>query len=146
MPVATDTRSAVALANRLRPVLLRLSRELRREAAAFGVTGRQAALLAVIKEHGRVGLGELAVGEGVSRAAMCKHVDRLEAAAMVKRLPGSSDDRRRVAIELTPEGERVLRRVRSQRTAWLATRLDRVDETELEAIDSAIEPLQALLR
>src|SRR5215471_18230670 len=79
MPVALDQRNAVSVANRLRPVLLRLSRELRREANAFGVTGGQATLLAVIEGKQPVGLGELAAGEGVSAAAMSKHVDRLEA-------------------------------------------------------------------
>ncbi len=133
------------MANRLRPVLLRISRELRREAHAFGVTGSQATLLAVVKRHRRIGLGKLAAGEGVSPAAMSKHVDRLEAAGLVARAPGASGDRRRVEIELTAEGERVLRRVRSHRTAWLAARLDQLGPRDLAAIDEAIEPLAALL-
>jgi DNA-binding MarR family transcriptional regulator len=146
MPVALEQRDAVSIANRLRPVLLRLSRELRREANAFGITGGQASLLAVIDGNRRIGLGELAAGEGVSPAAMSKHVDRLEAAGLVTRTPGSSGDRRRVEIELTPAGSRTLRRVRSHRTAWLAARLGQLDEHELEALDAAIEPLTALLR
>ena len=146
MPVALEQRDAVSIANRLRPVLLRLSRELRREANAFGITGGQASLLAVIDGNRRIGLGELAAGEGVSPAAMSKHVDRLEAAGLVARTPGSSGDRRRVEIELTPTGSRNLRRVRSHRTAWLAARLGQLDEHELEALDAAIEPLTALLR
>jgi DNA-binding MarR family transcriptional regulator len=145
MPVALDQRNAVSVANRLRPVLLRLSRELRREANAFGVTGGQATLLAVIEGKQPVGLGELAAGEGVSAAAMSKHVDRLEAAGLVTRTPGSSGDRRRVEIELTPPGSRTLRRVRSHRTAWLAARLGQLGEDELAALDSAIEPLAALI-
>ena len=146
MPVALEQRDAVSIANRLRPVLLRLSRELRREANAFGIIGGQASLLAVIDGNRRIGLGELAAGEGVSPAAMSKHVDRLEAAGLVTRTPGSSGDRRRVEIELTPAGSRTLRRVRSHRTAWLAARLGQLDEHELEALDAAIEPLTALLR
>ena len=146
MPVALEQRDAVSIANRLRPVLLRLSRELRREANAFGITGGQASLLAVIDGNRRIGLGELAAGEGVSPAAMSKHVDRLEAAGLVTRTPGSSGDRRRVEIELTPAGSRTLRRGRSHRTAWLAARLGQLDEHELEALDAAIEPLTALLR
>lgn len=145
MPPATEAHDAVSVANRLRPVMLRLSRELRREAHSFGVTGGQAGLLAVVKRHGRIGLGELAAGEGVSPAAMSKHVDRLETAALVTRAPGSSGDRRRVEIELTAEGERVLRRVRSHRTAWLAARLDQLGPGELATIDAAIEPLATLL-
>lgn len=134
---------AVEIASRVRPVLLRLSRELRREAQAFGVTGGQAALLVQIEKHGSVGLGELAAGEGVSAAAMSKHVDRLEAAGLVTRTPGG--DRRRVEIALTPEGRRTLRRVRSHRTAWLAERLRRLGEDDLLALERAIEPLATLL-
>ena len=144
MTGTANPSSAVSVANRLRPVLLRLARELRREARAFGVTGGQAALLAAVERRGRIGLGELAAGEGVSAPAMSKHVDRLEQAGLVSRVPGSSGDRRRVDIELTVEGQRVLRRVRSHRTAWLAARLDQLGPSELATIDAAIEPLAAL--
>jgi len=144
MTGTANPSSAVSVANRLRPVLLRLARELRREARAFGVTGGQAAQLAAVERRGRIGLGELAAGEGVSAPAMSKHVDRLEQAGLVSRVPGSSGDRRRVEIELTVEGQRVLRRVRSHRTAWLAARLDQLGPSELATIDAAIEPLAAL--
>lgn len=139
----TTQTDAVEVASLLRPVLLRLSRELRREAQQFGVTGGQATLLAQIEKHGTVGLGELAGGEGVSAAAMSKHVDRLETAGLVTRSPGG--DRRRVEIELTTAGRRTLRRVRSHRTAWLAERLGRLDENALAAVEKAVEPLAALL-
>jgi DNA-binding MarR family transcriptional regulator len=138
----TTQAEAVEVASLLRPVLLRLSRELRREAQQFGVTGGQATLLARI-EHGSVGLGELAAGEGVSPAAMSKHVDRLEAAGLVVRTPGG--DRRRVEIALTAPGRRTLKRVRSHRTAWLAERLGRLDEDDLAAVERAIHPLASLL-
>ncbi len=145
MSRVVGSERAIDVANRLRPVLLRLGRELRREASAFGVTGGQATLLAVIEGRGPVAVGELAAGEGVSRAAMTKQVDRLEDARLVRRARGSTADRRRVEVELTDEGRRVLSRVRSNRTAWLAARLERLDERELAAVDAAIAPLAALL-
>ena len=145
MSVTAETESAIAVANRLRPVLLRLARELRKEARAFGITGGQAGLLAVVERHARIGLGRLAAEEGVSPPAMSKHIDRLEEAGLVRRLAGASGDRRRVEIELTTEGKRILRRVRSQRTAWLAARLEQLDPNELAAVDRAIEPLSELL-
>lgn len=140
-----QTADTVAVANRLRPVLLRLSRELRREASAFGITGGQATLLATIEQAGTIGIGDLAAREGVSKAAMCRHIDRLEASRLVARAPSASGDRRRVAVGLTEEGERVLRRVRSHRTAWLAARLRNLDASALTAIDEAIDPLAALI-
>ncbi len=143
--VETEVADSIAVANRLRPVLLRLSRRLRREASAFGVTGGQATLLATIENEERIGITELAAREGVSRAAMCRHVDRLQALGLVSRTPASDGDRRRVAVELTASGVRTLRRVRSHRTAWLAARLERLDARALTAIDEAIGPLALLL-
>ena len=142
MSTATQA-DAVEVASLLRPVLLRLGRELRREAQVFGVTPGQATLLAQIEKHDAVGLGELAADEGVSPAAMSKHVDRLVAADLVTRTQGG--DKRRIEIELTPKGRRVLRRVRSHRTAWLAERLGRLDEAELAAVKRAIAPLATML-
>jgi hypothetical protein len=50
-----------------------------------------------------------------------------------------------VGLELTPKAERVLRLVRSRRTAWLAARLRRLEPEQLGAIEAAVEPLAALL-
>jgi DNA-binding MarR family transcriptional regulator len=134
----------VALANRLRPALLRLNRELRRETASLGITGGQAALLYLISRSPGVGVRSLAAIEGISAAGMSGHVDRLEAAGLVRRVP-STDDRRRVGLELTDEGARMLRAVRRRRTAWLAQRLGRLDPSELEALERAVGPLSRLL-
>jgi DNA-binding MarR family transcriptional regulator len=134
----------VALANRLRPALLRLNRELRRETVSLGVTGGQAALLHLISRSPGVGVRSLAAIEGISAAGMSGHVDRLEAAGLVRRVP-STDDRRRVGLELTDEGARMLRAVRRRRTAWLAQRLGRLDPAELEALERAVGPLSRLL-
>jgi len=75
---------------------------------------------------------------------MSKYIGRLEAAGLIVREP-SEDDRRRIGIRVSPEGERVLRSVKSRRTAWLAGRLQGLSEEELEAVDAAIEPLQELI-
>src|SRR4051794_31257750 len=119
LAVASDP---VALANRLRPALLRLNRELRREGAALGISGGQATLLHLISRSAGAGVRELAAREGMSAAGMSGHVDRLEAAGLVRRVR-STDDRRRVGLEVTDEGNRILRAVRRRRTAWLAQRL-----------------------
>jgi DNA-binding MarR family transcriptional regulator len=134
----------VAVADKLRPALLRVGRELRREAREVGVSPEQVSLLVAIKYAPGVGVGELAARERVSAAAMSKHVDRLERAGLAERRP-SEDDRRRVGLTLTDEGQRVLRRVRSRRTAWLASRLGTLTADELEAVEAAVEPLSRLL-
>jgi DNA-binding MarR family transcriptional regulator len=132
------------VAESLRPVLLRIGRELRRETRAVGVSPEQVSLLVAIKYAPGIGVGELAAQERVSAPAMSNHVDRLERDGLVTRTP-SADDKRRVGLRLTSEGQRVLRRVRSRRTAWLASRLGRLGPDELAAIEAAVEPLSLLL-
>ncbi|HEX3057433.1 MAG TPA: MarR family transcriptional regulator [Gaiellaceae bacterium] len=134
----------VALADALRPALLQVGRELRREARAAGVSPEQVSLLVAIKYAPGIGLRELAARERVSPPAMTKHVDRLERDGLVARTP-SAEDRRRVGVSLTEEGQRVLRRVRSRRTAWLAQRLRGLSPKELAAVEAAVEPLRRLL-
>jgi DNA-binding MarR family transcriptional regulator len=142
---AIVSADALSIANRLRPVLLQLGRELRREVHPLGVTGGQVSLLVAIRKAPGIGVRELAARENVSAAAMSRHVSRLGKAGLVRRDEGTGGDGRRVGLELTKEGERVLRLVRSRRTAWLAARLESLDEGELEAIDDAVNALAALL-
>jgi DNA-binding MarR family transcriptional regulator len=137
-PTAVDT------AGRLRPVLLKLARELRRETHALGVTGGQVSLLWLIQRNPGVGVRGLASLEKISPAGMSGHVKRLERAGLVARAAHAGDLRRQ-GLTVTPAGERVLRSVRSRRTAWLAERLQGLGEDVLAAIDRAIAPLTTLL-
>lgn len=143
MPIAVAADSTV-LANRLRPVLLHLNRQLRREIHSLGVTGGQVSLLVQIKYRPGIGIRELAALERMSVPGMSKFISRLEEAGLVQRAPVEGDQRR-VGLTLMPAGHKVLRSVKSKRTAWLAARLRDLDPEELEAIDAAIEPLAHLL-
>jgi len=133
-----------AIADDLRPVLLRLARELRKETEQLGITARQVTLLWLVKRSPGLSLAELAAEEGISPPAMSGHVDRLERAGLLERVR-SDEDRRRVGLRLTEEGQRLLRRVRARRTTWLADRLSGLDNAELKAIESAIPALSRLL-
>jgi DNA-binding MarR family transcriptional regulator len=134
----------LTVANRLRPALLKLARELRRESHALGVTGGQVSLLFQISRNRGIGVRDLAALERMSPAAMSGYVDRLERAGLVARTQ-DPNDRRRHGLSVTDEGDRVLRSVKSRRTAWLASRLERLSPEELEALDAAVEPLLSLL-
>jgi DNA-binding MarR family transcriptional regulator len=140
----TVSADPLAVANRLRPVLLQLARQLRQEVHPLGVTGGQVSVLVALRRVPGIGVRDLAAREGVSPAAMSRHISRLVRAGLVRRTADASGDRRRVGLELTDEAERVLRLVRSRRTAWLAARLETLDEDALESIDAAIAALQAL--
>jgi DNA-binding MarR family transcriptional regulator len=125
-------------------VLLQLNRQLRREIHSLGVTGGQVSLLVQIKLRPGIGMRELAALERISVPGMSKFVSRLEEAGLVERAPVAGD-LRRVGLTLTAAGHKVLRSVKSKRTAWLSARLRQLDPDALEAIDAAIEPLMELL-
>jgi DNA-binding MarR family transcriptional regulator len=142
--LSTKVRDHVQVANRLRPMLLQLVRELRREVHPLGITGGQVSLLVQIKRKPQVGVRELAALERVSPAAISGAVDRLERAGLIERRTNAADKRRQ-GLTVSAAGERVLRAVKRRRTAWLASKLERLSPEELEAIDAAIEPLTFLL-
>ena len=131
------------LANDLRPIVLRIARQLRKETEQFGVTSRQATLLFLVKASPGLTLRALAEAEGISAPALSAHVDRLERAGQLVRVRDAVD-RRRVGLALTPKGERLIRSIRERRTAWLAERLEELEPDELRAIEGAIEPLVRL--
>jgi DNA-binding MarR family transcriptional regulator len=142
MPTALSA-DPITVANRLRPVLLKLNRELRREIHSLDVTGGQVSLLNQIKQEPLIGIRELAARERMSKPGMSKYVARLEASGLVKR--SELADKRRVGFQLTDEGERVVLSVKRRRTAWLAERLRGLSPDELDAVDAAVEPLLTLL-
>ena len=142
--ISEVTVSPETVAADLRPVLLRLARELRKETEQLGVTARQATLLWLIRRSPGLSLAELAAEEGISPPALSGHVDRLERAGLIERVR-SDEDRRRVGLRLTDEGVRLLRRVRARRTTWLAERLRTLEPAELEALEAAVPALRRLL-
>jgi len=137
------TNESVAIANRLRPALLRLARELRREVHSLGVTGGQVSLLAQIAANPQITASTLAKRERISAPGMSGHLGRLESAGLIERTRAT--DRRQVGLTVTAEGERVLRSVRKRRTAWLVEHLNGLSEEERDRIEAAIEPLERLL-
>jgi DNA-binding MarR family transcriptional regulator len=136
--------STETVAAELRPLLLRINRRLRREALPTGTTVGQISLLVIIRERPGIGVRELAALERMSAPAMSGYVDRLESAGLVARTPVAGD-RRRVGLELTAAGRKLVRSARAMRTEWLATRLRRLTDEQLSALEAALEPLGALL-
>ena len=137
------TRGSGTLANRLRPVLLRLARELRREIQTLGVTSGQVTLLVQIKRDPGITASELAERERISAPGMSGHIARLEAATLIERTRAA--DRRRIGLTLTSDGDRVLANVKKRRTAWLAEHLKGLSDEERESIEAALPALERLL-
>jgi DNA-binding MarR family transcriptional regulator len=141
--MVTTANESATLANRLRPVLLRIARELRREIHSLGVTGGQVSLLIQIKKTPGITASELAERERISAPGMSGHIARLEAAELIERTRAA--DRRRIGLTLTDAGDRVLSTVRKRRTAWLAEHLKELTSDERDALEAAIPALEKLL-
>ena len=135
--------STRSLADQLRPVLLRLARELRREAQSLGITGGQVALLAQIRKSPGITASELADRERMSAPGMSGHIGRLESAGLIERTRAA--DRRRIGLTLTDEGVRILASVRKRRTAWLSDHLEDLTDDERATIVAALPALERLL-
>lgn len=135
---------SAALAESLRPVVLRLSRHLRRQSHSLGLSPLDAMLLGGVLKHDGIGVSELADHEQMSRPTMSLHVKRLEAAGYLARLPPPSDDKRRVGLTLTDAGREALDAVRRRRNDWLAQRLAALTPEARLALEAAIGPLGQL--
>jgi len=135
---SSEAETPLELANELRPILLRLARHLRGEIHE-GVTGGQVAFLVAIEFHPGITGQELAKRERLSAAGVSGHLARLEGEHLIRR--ERSSDNRRVGLYVTAEGARILKSVREQRTAWLATRLEQLPPADREIIHAALRPL-----
>ena len=80
-------------------------------------------------QEGPLSPAELADRTGVTRATMTGLVDTLTRAGLVTRTP-DQDDRRMLAVELTPRGEKLLHRILPEhfrRMAWLMSPLSEAE-------------------
>ncbi|MBR7620438.1 MarR family transcriptional regulator [Phenylobacterium sp. 20VBR1] len=140
----TTTHDPVALAETLRPALLRVSRRLRQEAQKAGVSALDALLLNQIGRNPGVGVCDLADREQLSRPTMSGHIKRLEAAGWIARADSATDGRRS-GLAVTPAGQAQLEAIRQHRNDWLAARLAKLPEDARRQLDAAAGPLLQLL-
>jgi len=131
------------LVTRTRLAVLRLARRLRQQASP-GITPSQQSALAAIEQKGPLTLGELAGFENVQPPSITRIVGNLEAAGLVERTTDVAD-RRVSLVQITEDGRRELGRIRSQRDAWLAERLARLDAADLERLGQALPVLDKIL-
>jgi DNA-binding MarR family transcriptional regulator len=139
MPQLAGVDDSLALANELRPILLRLARHLRAEVHAAGVTGGQIAILVAIEFHPGMSAQALAAREGLSGPGISGHLARLEGLGLIRRT--RLQDKRRVGLFLTTAGRNVIHSVRNRRTSWLSSRLELLAPEEREVIRDALAAL-----
>ena len=131
------------LATRLRLAVTRTARRLRQE-GTVGFTASQGALLATIERHGPLTPSELAQRERVQRPTVTRMLAGLEERGLVQRAADPAD-RRSALISLTPAGRALLDDVRTRKAAYLAHRLEELNDEERATLDRAAAILEGLL-
>ena len=143
MAVATTSSDAAGVASRLRLQVTRLARTLRREDRE-GLSPTMLAALASIERHGPVTAGSLAVHEQVRKPTATRMIAELARRALIERRPDQVDGRY-VWLQVTPEGRRLVHRVRRRRDEYLARQLGRLPTEDVETLDRAAEILEGIV-
>ncbi|MFE3451164.1 MarR family winged helix-turn-helix transcriptional regulator [Nonomuraea sp. NPDC059194] len=142
-PRKTDLRSDAGLASALRVSLARLTRRLRRQAAAHTLTPTQFATLATVERHSGITPGELAEHEKVQPPSMTRVIAALEERGLVARSPHPTD-RRQVTVAVTDSAKALLKEERRLKEAWLTQRLKELTPEERAVLRQAAPILEKL--
>jgi DNA-binding MarR family transcriptional regulator len=129
--------------DRLRLVLLRLSRRIRANSVGE-LTPSQLAVFVSVAKHGPCTVGRLAELEHVQPPSASKIVAALEERGLVERTV-DPDDRRCALIASTEAGRTYLDEVRAAGRSWLASRLATLDHDDGTTLATALPALERLL-
>lgn len=123
--------------------MTRLNRRLRQQGET-GLGASTFSALATISRRGTVSLGELAALEGVKPPSISTTVAALEGQGLVTRVIDAAD-RRVTRVTVTPRGRLRLLRSRTRKTAYLAARLEALDDRQLQVLEEAAAILERAL-
>ncbi|MCW0216605.1 MAG: MarR family transcriptional regulator [Pseudonocardia sp.] len=130
-------------ATRLRLAVGRLHRRIRIDGRE-SVPPLQLSALATIDMHGPLRLSDLAKREAVTAPTMSRVLAALDENGLVVRA-ADPQDARGVLITLSDKGRAELDSIRTHRTALVARRLGRLDQTQRAALRAALPAIEALL-
>lgn len=131
-------------ADKLHSAAIHLLRRLRVRDRESGIGPAQLSALSVLVFGGARSLGELADAEQVRAPTMSRIVAGLERAGLVKR--HATEDGRRVRLEATPRGKKILWEGRKRRVESLAKALASLTEEEAQKLGKLTELLQQIIR
>src|SRR5713226_7828276 len=131
-------------ADRLHSAAIHLLRRLRVRDRESGVGPAQLSALSVLVFGGPRSLGELADAEQVRPPTMSRIVAGLERAGLVKRR--KTEDGRRVRLEASAKGTKILQEGRKRRVESLASTLSVLSEEEQQELGDLVELLQRVIR
>jgi DNA-binding MarR family transcriptional regulator len=129
----------------LRPVILKLGRQLRREAQRAGVSALDSQLLGLVGSRPGIGVSELAAIEQMSSPSMTAHVKRLVAGGWLlrERVPGG--DQRRSPLTLSEKGWESVATILRNRNDWLASRIAQLTPQDQAVLASTVDLFAAIL-
>ena len=131
------------VAGRLHSAAIHLLRAARAVDAESGLSPARLSAMSVLVFGGPRTVGRLAVVEGVRSPTMTQLVNGLEADGLVRRR-AVQEDGRRVVVDATPAGRRLLHKAQGRRLDVLVDLLATADDTELGLLDQAAAVLDRL--
>jgi DNA-binding MarR family transcriptional regulator len=131
-------------ADKLHSAAIHLLRRLRVRDRESGIGPAQLSALSVLVFGGPRSLGELADAEQVRAPTMSRIVSGLERAKLVKR--HATEDGRRVRLEATARGTRILQEGRRRRVESLAQALSLLLEEDRQRLAEMTSLLQQVIR
>jgi DNA-binding MarR family transcriptional regulator len=137
--------AAFETADRLHSAAIHLLRRLRVRDRESGVGPAQLSALSVLVLGGSPrSLGELAEAEQVRPPTMSRIVAGLVRAGLVRR--GKTEDGRRIRLEATTKGTRILQEGRLRRVESLAHAVSSLSNEDRERLGGIIEVLEKVIR
>jgi DNA-binding MarR family transcriptional regulator len=143
-PRPAFSADTLTVADQLHSAAIHLLRRLRIRDLASGVGPAQLSALSVLVFGGPRSLGELADAEQVRPPTMSRIVAGLERSGLVRR--HATEDARRVRLEATPQGMKIMQQGRQRRVESLAQGLALLPEEEIRQLADLARLLQQLLR
>lgn len=132
------------LSSDLRVAVMRLRRRLANERDPLNdLSTRTMEVLGALYREGPATVGDLAAFERVQPPSMTRTVDHLQERGYVTRSQ-SSDDKRRIMVEITQAGIAILKEGRDRRNAWLVERLAQLSDDDAEVLRRAAPLLEKL--
>ncbi len=111
----------------------------------IGLSIPQCDVLTTLSEEEGVSQQELAKRLYVTKGNISGLLDRLESAGLVERRPAASD-RRQHSIHLTEAGRAAAMKALAVQHRWVASTLGRMSEADLEALETQLIALRAVVR
>lgn len=137
-------RDPFAIGDRLHSAAIHLLRRVRARDLAMGIGPAQLSALSVLVFGGPRSLGELAEAEQVRPPTMSRIVAGLVHSGLVRRKVTA--DKRRVRLEATAKGTKILQEGRRRRVEILGKVLQSLSEAELQQAAEFAEFIQQLVR